>query len=197
MNLSDFHAIFDHFTIALFALGAVLELLGYAMAHQGMHKFAWDSLRLGLIFSLLSVATGFASESNVLTVYAAVPVSNYHKFLSIITVFLAGGAVLLRVSLSTLFLDERRGTLLRSGYLALMVLVLLGTGLTAFLGKDLVFSHGINVRPYQRMLDAVPPTIQDSPGVPASKSDTTIPQKSSGTSDSVPADASRGGKGRH
>jgi uncharacterized membrane protein len=159
MLASDFHTLFNHFTIALINVGIIFELVAFMFKNDGMKRYSWISIRLGFAFGLVSLATGFFSESSIAIKAEAVRVLSYHELLSIALMVVLGIAVLLRVLMQDRFDNTESGALLRGGYLVLIVATIFLTGVSGFLGMQMVYSYGVNVKPYERILEALPPTV--------------------------------------
>jgi uncharacterized membrane protein len=152
MGLADLHTIVDHFTIALINLGIIFELTSAMFKNEGMKRFSWHALRLGLAFAVVSILTGFITESNVSIPPQVAQINSYHKILSYVAVSVLGFAVMLRTIKHQQFDDATRGAGLRGAYLALVVVVFFLTGITGFLGTRMVYTYGVNVQPVERML---------------------------------------------
>jgi uncharacterized membrane protein len=146
MLASDFHTLFNHFTIALINVGIIFELVAFMFKNDGMKRYSWISIRLGFAFGLVSLATGFFSESSIAIKAEAVRVLSYHELLSIALMVVLGIAVLLRVLMQDRFDNTESGALLRGGYLVLIVATIFLTGVSGFLGMQMVYSYGVNVK---------------------------------------------------
>ena len=159
MLASDFHTLFNHFTIALINVGIIFELVAFMFKNDGMKRYSWISIRLGFAFGLVSLATGFFSESSIAVKAEAVRVLSYHELLSIALMVLLGIAVILRVLMQDTFDSTEGGAILRGSYLVLIVGAIFLTGISGFLGMQMVYSYGVNVKPYERILEALPPPV--------------------------------------
>lgn len=173
MGPADLHTIVDHFTIALINLGIIFEITGVMIKNDGMKRFSWHCLRLGLAFSVVSILTGFLTASNVFISADVEPLNNYHKILSYVVVAVLALAVLLRSAKHAQYDDVVRGAGIRGAYLALVVIVFFLTGVTGFLGTHMVYNYGVNVKPYERILESLPPPVQH-PISPMGAGDTTL-----------------------
>jgi len=159
MGPADLHTIVNHFTIALINIGIIFELTAAIFKNERMQRFSWNSLRLGLAFAILSLLTGFITSSNVLITSQVEPLNNYHKILSYVAVGILTFAVLLRTLKREQFEDRLSGAGLRGAYLALVAVVFFLTGVTGFLGTRMVYKYGVNVEPYERILESMPPPV--------------------------------------
>jgi uncharacterized membrane protein len=159
--MSDLHNIVNHFTVALLNLGILFELLGYRSQSAGMKSFGWTALRLSLGFAVLSLLTGFVTEGAVnAMVEEAKPVSAYHKAAAFATVMLLAASVITRLSAKEKFADAFRGTAVRSIYFTLLIVTFFAGSITGYLGMELTYGYGVNVEPYERILEALPPKVQ-------------------------------------
>lgn len=162
--MSDLHHIINHFTVALLNLGILFELLGYRSNSTNMKSFGWTALRMSLGFAVLSILTGFVTENAVRAmVEEARPVSAYHKAAAFGTVILLLASVLTRLSAKERFADALRGTAVRSVYFTLLVITFVAGSITGYLGMELTYGYGVNIKPYERILEALPPKVQQTP----------------------------------
>lgn len=160
MRLADLHNIINHFTFALINLGVLFEVFGYAFKHEGLRRFSWDALRLGVGFAILSIVTGYLTQANLgVLAEEAVEVVTYHKTFSWIAVAIVAATVILRMATPDEFLAEVKVSAIRGAYFTLLVLSFLLTSISGWLGMELTYSHGVNVRPYERILEALPPRV--------------------------------------
>jgi uncharacterized membrane protein len=158
--MGDLHNVIDHFTVALLNLGILFELLGYRSKSEGMKSFGWIALRMSLGFAVLSILTGFVTESAVRAmVDEAKPVLAYHKAAGFATVVLLAASVITRLSAKEKFLDPLRGTAVRSVYFTLLVVTFVIGTITGYLGMELTYRYGVHVEPYERILEALPPKV--------------------------------------
>jgi uncharacterized membrane protein len=163
--MGDLHNIINHFTVALLNLGILFELLGYRSNSQGMKSFGWIALRMSLGFAALSILTGFVTEAGILAmVDEAKPVSAYHKAAAFGTFALLLASVLTRLSAKERFADALRGTAVRSVYFTLLIVTFVVGSITGYLGMELTYGYGVNVKPYERILQALPPKVQQESG---------------------------------
>lgn len=188
--MADLHNIVNHFTVALLNLGILFELLGYKSQSEGMKSFGWTALRMSLGFAVLSLLTGFVTEAAVHTmVEEAEPVSAYHKASAFATVALLAASVITRLSAKEKFADAIRGTAVRSIYFTLLIITFLAGSITGYLGMELTYGYGVNVKPYERILEALPPKVQHPDPSPTLQPpiDTfhQVPSASSPTSDTT------------
>ncbi len=162
--MSDLHNIINHFTVALLNLGILFELLGYRSGSPNMKSFGWIALRMSLGFAVLSILTGYVTENAIHTmVEEAKPVNAYHKAAAFGTVVLLAASVLTRISAKDKFTDALRGAAVRSVYFTLLIVTFVTSSITGYLGMELTYSYGVNVEPYERILEALPPKVQAQP----------------------------------
>ena len=179
MHLKDLHTIVDHFTLALVNVGIIFEILALVFKNEGMKRFSWNALRLGVIFAFISVLTGLITESSVFISPTVEPLSNYHKVLSYAAVGILAAAVMLRLASRERFEDIANGATVRGAYLALVLVTFFLIGVAGFLGTRMVYTYGVNVQPYEEMITTLPQTTlpqSTMPPTPSSSSpDATSP----------------------
>jgi uncharacterized membrane protein len=185
MHLSDLHTVIDRFAIAFVNVGIIFELTASIFKLEAMKQFGWNCLRLGFVFAILAVATGFLSEHLVYLSPDAEKLHNFHKLFSLLLIGLLGVAIGIRMMFQTQFNDKTRGSVLRGSYLAIVVIAFFLSGMTGVLGTQMVYSLGVNVRPYERFLTTMPPPVRTD--TTRSPNDPTSPGKGSSDlrSDSV------------
>ena len=135
------HPILVHFTIALFSIAIVLDVVGVLAKKPEYHFAAWLNLLLAGIFTLATVAAGMTAEVYARPTVQAHWVLETHKILAFSVLALLAILVPWRAAL--------RGRFPRRGAILFMVLGILGVGLTAgagYYGGEMVYKHGIAVR---------------------------------------------------
>ena len=171
MRVTDLHVLFDHFAVAFVISGIILEFI--RMSRQGDGTFGWDALRTGTVIMVLSILAGFVAEEKSVMDSATHPLASYHKVIGIIAAAVLIGGILLRTSSRDSF-SSPRGAGVRGAYVTLLSLALILTSVTVYLGMSLVYEHGVNVRPYEKLIQSLPPTEQtpvpDSTQLPSSDS---------------------------
>lgn len=159
--MSDLHHILNHFTIALINLGILFELLGFSIKRDGMRSFGWTALRLSVGFVALSIVTGLLTENGVhVMVEQAKPVNAYHKIAAFITALLLIASVAMRALTRERMSDQLRGAALRGAYFTLLIVTFVLSAATSYLGMELTYSYGVNVEPYERILESLPPKVE-------------------------------------
>jgi uncharacterized membrane protein len=154
--MDGLHNIINHFTVALVNLGVIFELVGYAVNRPGMRNFAWTALRLSVGFAILSLVTGYVTEGTLhAMVEKAKPVNAYHKTVAFITVGLLAVTVILRMSTGNK-INEPQGAGLRGAYLTLLMITFVLMSATGYLGMELTYGYGVNVEPYERIIESLP-----------------------------------------
>src|SRR5579864_7564088 len=86
LHLSDLHTVIDRFAIAFVNVGIVFELTASIFKFEGMKQFGWNCLRLGFVFAILAVATGFLSEHLVYLSPEAAKLHNFHKMFGLLLI---------------------------------------------------------------------------------------------------------------
>jgi uncharacterized membrane protein len=158
MRVSDFHPLLNHFTIALATIGVVLDFVGKYSNREGLRDFAWKCLKISAIFIGLSILSGFVAEATAHMEPEARSITDYHKTLSFLCLGMLGAGIIIRASARTRFESREEGAGIRGVYYTLTTVGLLLLLVTTFLGSELVYSHGVNVRPYERIIDDLPPS---------------------------------------
>lgn len=173
MRLADLHNIINHFSIALLNIGILFEFGGALFKNEGLRTFSWNALRLAAGFAVLSLISGFAAQQSVAAMTEeALEVVTYHKTFGYLVVALVAATVILRMMAKDAFDAEATQSAIRGAYYTLLILTFVTTSISTFLGMELTYSHGVNVRPYERILEALPPKVD--PNAPAVPLDTTL-----------------------
>ena len=115
----------------------------------------WGALRIGLGCWLLSILTGYASQAKVYLDPSVQQLLNYHQATGLIAFATLGIAILLRL-LSRAKFHEQDGASLRGAYYAVLSVSLLLVVTSVYIGTQLVYSHGVSVKPYQELLQSTP-----------------------------------------
>jgi len=140
MNITLFHPIVNHFTIALFVLVVFLDILGLTTKKEYFHTAAWINLIFGAISGVLSLITGLLAEANVPHQEAAHEIMETHETLGFIIV----GAILILFVWRLIL----KGQFPARAMILYLLIGLAGAGVmirSAFLGGELVFVHGVAV----------------------------------------------------
>lgn len=140
MNITLFHPIVNHFTIALFIMAVLLDVLGLFTKKEYFHTAGLINLIFGAISGLLSLITGLLAAANVPHDEAAHEIMETHEILGYIIV----GTILIllfwRLVLKGKFPDKAMILYLLIGVAGIAVMIR-----SAFLGGELVFVHGVAV----------------------------------------------------
>lgn len=159
--MSGLHNIVNDFTVALINLGILFELLGFVTKREGIRSFGWTALRLSIGFVALSIVTGLITEGGIqVMVDEAKPVSAYHKLAAFITGLLLVASVTLRSVTKDRINDQLRGAAIRGAYFTLLAVTFVLSSATSYLGMELTYSYGVNVKPYERILESLPPKVE-------------------------------------
>jgi uncharacterized membrane protein len=162
LGISDLHTLFNYFTVALANIGIVFEIIGRSSAKEHLKGYGWNSLRLALGFAVLSVITGFITESSSYFTREAQFPGELHKILSI------GAFIMLIVVVSfrMIFLkkldDIEKGAGIRGAYITLQIVALVLVVSTSFLGIRLVKGYGVGVVPYEHIQRYMPPPVEQN-----------------------------------
>ena len=135
------HPVLVHFTIALFTIAVLMDLLGVFLKNEKYHFAAWLNLLLAAVFTVGTVAFGMTAE-----VYAK-PTIEAHWTLDTHKLFAYGVCVVLAILVA--WRAGLRGVFPKKGAMLFIILGLLGVTLTAgagYYGGEMVYTHGTNVR---------------------------------------------------
>jgi uncharacterized membrane protein len=159
MGIGQLHTITNYFSVALVTLGIVFELVGRRNANEGAIKYGWNSLRLGLLFVILSLLTGLATEGADHIASDAALSEMFHKTVSIGFGVFVLLVVLFRAAFSKQLSSTEGGAGLRGAYLTLQVVSIALLLVTLVLGTRLVRTFGVGVAPVEKMnqLPSTPP----------------------------------------
>lgn len=165
MNLTLLHPYIDHFSIVLVVVGIVLEYRAKLTVPQPTDRIGWGAIRIGLGFWLLSILTGYASQGKVYLDPSVQQLLNYHQSLGLIAFATLGAAILLRLLSRSKFYDAE-GASLRGAYYAILTVSLVLVIGSVYLGSQLVYSHGVGVKPYQELLQSPVDNVSPTPAAP-------------------------------
>jgi uncharacterized membrane protein len=171
MSIGEIHTFINYFTVALVLLGVVFELIGRRNKNESAVSYGWSCLRLGFVFALISLFTGFAAEKADPAPSEAAITAMFHKTISIVFSIFLIVLVAFRMLFNKKISNAENGAFFRGIYMTLQVASLLLILVTLFLGVRMVRTYGVGVTPVQKM-NQLPPT---PPPPPASgiKVDTT------------------------
>lgn len=157
MSIGQLHTIANYFTVALVTLGIVFELVGRHKSNDGAMHYGWNSLRLGFVFVLISLLTGFAAESADHIASDASVSAMFHKTVSIVFSVAVLVIVIFRMAFAKKINSTEGGAAIRGAYLTLQVISIVLLLVTLFLGTRLVRTYGVGVAPVEKM-NALPTT---------------------------------------
>ncbi len=138
----DFHPFVVHFAIGLLCTSVLLDVLSFMTERQYLQMPAWWNLFFGFLAILFAVFTGLYAKTNGYVPESAESLVTYHQY------FGMAGAVLFTVLF--IWRANWRNTIPSDKAPTYLIVAILGTIMvliTGFLGGQLVFQHGVNVRP--------------------------------------------------
>ena len=165
LGISDLHTLFNYFTVALANIGIVFEIIGRSSAKEHLKGYGWNSLRLALGFAVLSVITGFLTESSSYFTKEAQFPAELHMILSIGAFIMLIVVVAFRMIFIKKLDGNESGAGLRGAYMTLQIVALVLTIATSFIGIRLVKGYGVGVIPYEAIQRYMPPPVQQ-PTIP-------------------------------
>lgn len=175
LGISDLHTLFNYFTVALANIGIVFELIGRSSQKELLKGYGWNSLRLALGFAVLSVITGFITESSSFITKDAQFPAELHEILSIGSFIMLIVTVAFRMIFLKKLDDTEKGAGLRGAYMTLQIITLIIVVGTSFIGIRLVKGYGVGVVPYEHIQQYMPPPVQQ-PNIPVDTSLLNLPQ---------------------
>jgi uncharacterized membrane protein len=162
LGISDLHTLFNYFTVALANIGIVFEIIGRSSAKEHLKGYGWNSLRLALGFAVLSVITGFITESSSYFSKEAQFPSELHKILSIGAFLMLIVVVAFRMIFIKKLDNNETGAGIRGAYVTLQIVTLVLVISTSFIGIRLVKGYGVGVIPYEHIQQYMPPPVQQN-----------------------------------
>jgi uncharacterized membrane protein len=147
-SLSDptlFHPFFVHFTVALFTIAVLLDVLAKALGKPAWHSAAWINLALTGVFAVATVVAGMVAEVNLLIGPVVHQTLTTHKQLG----FVLLGAIVVLVG----WRAALKGRFPVKGGLLYLVLAIGSAGLTwaaGYYGAQLVYVEGVAVQAIDR-----------------------------------------------
>ncbi len=144
IDITLIHPIINHFTIALFSVSVVLDIVAKITQKEKLHYAAWINLLLAGFAAILSVISGLVAANNVPHNDKVHEIMSTHQAIG----FVVLGAVLLlliwRIVLKGAF--PIKASLLYI-IIGLTSLGFMFTG--AYYGGEMVFRHGVAVKAVQ------------------------------------------------
>lgn len=141
MNISLFHPIVNHFTIALISISVILDILGVLTKKQYFHTAAWINLVIGTISGVLTIITGLIAEDTVHHSEAAHQIMETHETLGFVILALVLIILIWRLILKGQFPVKGKIFYIFIG-ISIFALILLN----GYYGGELVFKHGVAVQ---------------------------------------------------
>lgn len=170
MSIGEIHTFTNYFTVALVVLGIIFEMLGRRNKNESATAYGWNCLRLGFLFALISLFTGFAAEKVDTAAPEAATAAMFHKVISIVFSFFLVVLVVFRMLFNKKIFHPEEGAFHRGIYITLQAASLVLILITLFLGVRMVRVYGVGVAPVTKM-NQLPPT--PPPVAPGIKVDTT------------------------
>ena len=163
--MGEIHTIANYFTIALVMLGIIFEMIGRRRSNESAMNYGWNSVRLGFLFALISLLTGFvALSTGIKPAPEALTLAMFHETISILWVILLLVLIIFRMAFTKKLASNDSGAGLRGAYLTLQSITLILTFVTLLLGTRLVHTYGVGVAPVEKMnqLPTTPPPMPSS-----------------------------------
>lgn len=135
------HPLLVHFTIALFFVSVLSDVIGWLFKKESLHTVGWWNLVFGFASTVLTAATGLLAERAVGHNDAAHTIMQTHKTLGLIVLGLMAALFLWRAI--------RRGQIPQKLLAVYLLLAVAGVGVMAaggYYGGELVYTHGVSVR---------------------------------------------------
>jgi uncharacterized membrane protein len=145
-NLTLLHPMTVHFTLALFIICVLLDVVGKATQRAQLHAASFINLALAALFAVATIAAGMAAEVRLLISHEVHEVLDTHKLLG----FSAFAGILL---LLVWRLTQRGAFPTRHGVAYLLAGMLTAALSTAagYFGSELVYVHGVAVQAIDRL----------------------------------------------
>ncbi len=140
-GMLNYHPLFVHFPIALWAGALVFEVIAVVRASDDWHRTAARLLYLGTLGALAAAATGLYAEEAVMETGPARDVMELHQALMLIATSVAIGLCMFAFFLRQRFTPRLRKLFL-AGLVALVVLLTVGSDR----GAQLVYQYATSVR---------------------------------------------------
>jgi len=137
----DFHPFVVGFAVALLSVSVLFDILAIATDRPHLQTVGWWNLFLGFFAALFAVITGLYAKNSAIFTDGVHTVLGYHQYLGIIT---AGIFTVLFIWRSSMNREIRQKW--RILYLTVAIIGTITLLTTGFLGGQMVFEHGANVR---------------------------------------------------
>lgn len=142
------HPLVVHFTIALFFISVLCDVLGWLLKKESLHTVGGWNLIFGFFGAIVTVATGLLAERSVGHNDAAHAIMETHKTFGLILLSLMAALFLWRIF--------RRGQIPQKLLAVYLFIAVLGVGVMsmgAYYGGELVYTHGVGVRAIPKTAD--------------------------------------------
>lgn len=142
------HPLVVHFTIALFSISVLCDVLGWLLRKESLHTVGGWNLIFGFFGAIVTVATGLFAERSVGHNNAAHAIMETHKTFGLIVLGLMAALFLWRIF--------RRGQIpqkLLPVYLLIAIAGVSAMTVGAYYGGELVYTHGVAVRAMPKTID--------------------------------------------
>jgi len=136
------HPILVHFTIALFSLSVLFDILGKLTKKEGFHAAAWFNLLFGSLSVIATVIFGKIAESGAPHTDTGHELIEIHETIGFIVM-----GIILILAIWRIIL---KGKLPLKGLVIYLVVAVLGVGLMfvgGYYGGEMVYTHGYGVKP--------------------------------------------------
>ncbi len=141
------HPIIDHFTIALFTISVIFEIVGRMLKRDGLIYAAYWSLAFATFSVIVSYVSGMLAEQGTYIYPIAKDIAELHEMLGLVTLIFIVGLFLWR-----LFIRDNLANKLRWLYITVSVIALAALFVTSYYGTLLVYEHGAGVKPVIDMM---------------------------------------------
>lgn len=139
-SIAWIHPILVHFTIALFLMAVVLDVVAWLTRRESLHGVAFVNLAVAAVVTLATMAAGMAAEMNVQMSETDHATLHTHKYFAF--------SVVAAILVLALWRTVLRGRFPRRAAPLYLLIALGAAGLTvttAYWGGELVYRHGISV----------------------------------------------------
>ena len=146
IDVTLLHPVLVHFTVALFLVAVMLDVLGRVFRRPQLHSAAWINLALAGPFGALTLIAGLAAEVNILISPHVHVTLTTHKWLGFGVFACLMALILWRLKLKGAF-PSQFGRL----YLGLGALGAILTLSAGYYGAELVYVEGVAVQAVDRL----------------------------------------------
>jgi uncharacterized membrane protein len=143
----NLHPILVHFTIGLFVISVIFDILAHFTYKKSLDQAGWWNLVFSAAFSIVTVASGLSAEDSAPHVERAHKLIELHKTLGLVTM----GIILILViwrGLTRTALPKH----FRIVYLALGLAGLTTITFGGYIGGEMVYRYGVAIAPISEQL---------------------------------------------